>query len=135
MLYEVITFIGGIVSFFSPCIVPVLPVYISILTGDEAKERARLRAVVRTLLFVLGLSVSFVLLGFGAGALGKVLYSKTFLYVMGSIVILLGLYQMGLFKLSFLNRQRTIKVNANKTTGRITSYNVCYTKLLRYFCL
>ncbi|MBN2879439.1 MAG: sulfite exporter TauE/SafE family protein [Clostridia bacterium] len=110
-------FIGGILSFFSPCIVPVLPVYVSILTGDETKERARLRAVVRTLLFVLGLSVSFVLMGFGAGALGNVLYSKTFLIVMGAIVILLGLYQMGLFKLKFLNRQRTINVKATKTTG------------------
>jgi len=76
-----------------------------------------LRAVVRTLLFVLGLSVSFVLMGFGAGALGKVLFSKTFIIVMGAIVILLGLYQMGLFKLKFLNRQRTINVKANKTTG------------------
>lgn len=116
-IFVIGVFIGGIVSFFSPCIVPVLPVYVSILTGDETKEKARLRAVIRTLLFVLGLSVSFVLMGFGAGALGKVLYSKAFLYVIGSIVILLGLYQMGLFKLAFLNRQRTIKINTSKTTG------------------
>ncbi len=62
-----------------------------------AKKKKRTRAVFRTLMFVLGLSVSFVLMGFGAGALGNVLYSKTFIYVMSSIVILLGLYQMGLF--------------------------------------
>jgi len=116
-IFVIGVFLGGILSFFSPCIVPVLPVYISILAGDENAERARMRAVVRTLLFVLGLSVSFVIMGFGVGALGKVLYSKTFVYVAGAIVIVLGLYQMGLFKLKFLNRQATIKVKANKNTG------------------
>lgn len=116
-IFVIGVFIGGILSFFSPCIIPVLPVYISILAGDENAERARMRAVVRTLLFVLGLSVSFVIMGFGVGALGQVLYSKTFIYIAGAIVVLLGLYQMGLFKLKFLNRQATIKVNANKNTG------------------
>jgi len=115
-------FIGGILSFFSPCIVPVLPVYVSILAGDDSKEKARLRAVVRTLLFVLGLSVSFVIMGFGVGALGTVLYSKAFVYISGAIVILLGLYQMGLFKLAFLNRQLSVKVEANKNTGLLSVF-------------
>ncbi len=110
-------FIGGILSFFSPCIIPVLPVYVSILAGEESDERARLKAVVRTLLFVLGLSVSFVIMGFGVGALGRALYSDVFIYIAGAIVIILGLYQMGLFKLKFLNRQAKINVQANKTTG------------------
>ena len=116
-LYVLGVFIGGIASFFSPCIVPVLPVYVSILAGDDTKEKARLRAVFRTMLFVLGLSVAFVTMGFGVGALGKVLYSKTFVYVSGAIVILLGLYQMGLFKLKFLNRQMKVNVKTNKNTG------------------
>lgn len=121
-IFVIGVFFGGILSFFSPCIVPVLPVYVSILAGDDSKEKARLRAVIRTLLFVLGLSVSFVIMGFGAGALGKVLYSNTFLYVAGAIVILLGLYQMGLFKLKFLNRQAKINVKANKNTGFLSVF-------------
>jgi cytochrome c-type biogenesis protein len=112
------TFIGGILSFFSPCIIPVLPVYISILAEQEGgKSINKAKTMIRTLLFVIGLATSFVLLGFGAGALGNVFYSDTLIYICSAIVILLGLYQIGLIKLDILNRQFSINVDASKQSG------------------
>jgi len=58
-------YLAGIASFFSPCIFPIIPVYISILSNGEKKS------VSKTLAFVLGLSVTYIVLGFGAGFIGE----------------------------------------------------------------
>ena len=75
---------AGLLSFFSPCIVPLLPVYILQFssvgaTDQESSIRRRLRVILKSVLFVAGISVCFILLGFGAGALGAVISSKTFM--------------------------------------------------------
>ena len=97
ILYLSTVFAAGLLSFFSPCIVPLLPVYISIFSSGGILEREnmarwRLKIFLKSLLFVAGISVCFVLLGFGAGTLGSVIGSKSFLTAMGLIVILLGLH-------------------------------------------
>ena len=79
---------AGLVSFFSPCILPLLPVYLSLFSsgGVASKEdaaRRKLRVFLKSVLFVAGISVCFILLGFGAGALGSVIRSKSFLAVPG----------------------------------------------------
>lgn len=112
-------FIGGLLSFFSPCILPVLPVYIGILSDEEksgkeiaiGKFRIKTAKLLKTTLFVLGISVSFLLIGFGAGFLGQILRGKYFYPVVGGIVVLLGLHQTGILQLSFLEKEKKIQVN------------------------
>ena len=58
---------AGVLSFFSPCIFPLLPVYLGILSTGGKKS------ITKTILFVFGLSISFIILGFGAGAIGSIL--------------------------------------------------------------
>ncbi len=114
-LYISTVFFAGIISFLSPCVVPLLPVYLSVLAapgaaGEAEKTSAqrRLALVLRTLLFVAGLAVCFVLLGFGAGALGGVINSSAFIKVMGIIVVILGIHQTGLVKLKWLYREKRV---------------------------
>lgn len=99
-------YLAGILSFFSPCIFPLLPVYFGIL-GDGEKS-----SILKTILFVLGLSICFVLLGFGAGTLGDLLMSDTFRVIGGFIVIFFGLFQMDLIRISFLNRTKLLELNS-----------------------
>lgn len=115
--FSITVFIAGIMSFFAPCIFPILPVYMSIL-ADDVGERAiavgklkiYLRPVIRTATFVLGLSTVFVILGFGAGALGSVLKSKYISVFMGLIVIVLGLHQMGIINIKTMQKQKSVEV-------------------------
>ncbi|MHA6260789.1 cytochrome c biogenesis CcdA family protein [Sporosarcina sp. CAU 1771] len=132
-------FFAGILSFFSPCIVPLLPVYVSILsTGDNGttNQKAlftignwslRPKLIFKTSIFVLGLSTSFVLLGFGAGALGSVINTDGFIVFCGAVVILLGLHQIGLFKLSFLNRQSKLELKRSDRRDLLGTYLLGFT--------
>ncbi len=99
-------FLQGLLSFFSPCVLPLLPVYLGYLSGGTAArdEEGKLRyrrgkAVVNTLFFILGISFTFFLLGLGMTAVGRFLGSgrRVFSIVGGVIVILFGLYQLGVF--------------------------------------
>lgn len=114
---------AGVLSFFAPCILPLLPVYVSYLSGslagnvnqggvDTGSMRFRSVFMLRTLIFVLGLSVVFITLGFGSGILGSVISSSRFIAVCGAIVILFGIYQTGLIKISWLEREKSCPVPA-----------------------
>ncbi len=119
-LYISTVFIAGVLSFLSPCIVPLLPVYLSTLASPAAAEdpsRRRLQLFLRTLLFIAGISVTFVLLGFGAGALGSVLNSRVFMIVLGAIVVLLGINQTGLLHLKFLEREKRVTMHTQTRLG------------------
>ena len=124
-LYISTVFLAGILSFLSPCVVPLLPVYLSVLAspgadGEPQKSKMQRRAslIFRSLLFIAGIAVCFVLLGFGAGALGGVINSRVFIMVMGIIVILLGIHQTGLVKLKWLYREKRVDFKrAGKTDG------------------
>jgi cytochrome c-type biogenesis protein len=116
-------FIAGFLSFFAPCTFPLLPVYVGLLT-DEEQEYKRIKigkfeinvgAIIKTMTFVLGLSTSFVILGFGAGFLGNFLYSEWILIVGGFLVILLGIHQMDIIKLPGLSKYKLFSFKNNKT--------------------
>ena len=111
-------FVAGIFSFFAPCLVPLLPVYISMFAGEQSniKKIGRLNinliVIAKTLVFVLGISTSFVILGFGAGALGSVINSKAFIMICGMIVIILGIHQTGLIHFSLLDRDKRLNLKS-----------------------
>lgn len=110
-------FIAGILSFFAPCTFPLIPVYIGLLT-DENEEYKKwtikgkefnIGAIIKTMTFVLGLSTAFVIMGFGAGALGQLINSDWILVVGGLFVVLLGIHQMDIIKIKKFNSYKTIK--------------------------
>lgn len=109
-------FFAGIISFFSPCIFPLLPVYIGNLIGtlDDTmaikfgKIKIYWLPILKTLAFIFGLSFVFVILGYGAGSLGQLINSPYTNVILGIIVISLGIHQMELINISLLQKQKTI---------------------------
>lgn len=111
-------FLQGLLSFLSPCVLPLLPLYIGYLSGgtyvtdEDGKVRYQKRKVaVNTLFFVIGVSFTFFLLGLGVSALGTFFknYQMIFARIGGVIVILFGLYQFGLFGTSkVLGKERRL---------------------------
>ncbi len=95
-------FAQGLLSFFSPCVLPLLPLYIGYLSGGAADDTGtprRGRIFLNTFFFVLGISAAFFLLGFAMSAVGQFFGSNRMLFarIGGVIVILFGLYQLGVF--------------------------------------
>lgn len=108
---------AGVLSFFSPCVLPLFPVYASILAGEQGGRVVRVgrcqvavRPVVNTLAFVMGLSVVFFLLAYAASFLGRVLYVPWVKGLLGGVIIVLGLHQMEVFQWRALLRQRTFQL-------------------------
>ena len=119
-LFFISVFLAGILSFFSPCILPLMPVYVGILLDSDQPKTVRFMGkdiswygLAKTLCFIAGLSTVFLVLGYGAGALGQVLYAPWFRYVLGGIVILLGIHQMGLINIQQLQKQKSIQLKKN----------------------
>ena len=105
----VFTFLEGFASFISPCLLPMLPIYISYFIGEE--DSSYKNAVG----FVLGFTFVFVMLSIFASTFGMLInqYLKYIKIVFGIIIIVLGLNYMELLKLKFLNRSQGIKMNLN----------------------
>lgn len=123
-LFFLTAFTGGILSFFSPCTFPLLPVYMGVLVEDTGEQRWKFgryyvypRPILKTTVFILGLSTVFFLLGYGAGALGGILYNPYTNYIMGGIVILLGLHQMEWIQMKGLQKQFGVDFNKKNRQG------------------
>ncbi len=95
-----ISFLEGIITFVSPCLLPMLPIYISYFAGGKEKDTKRV--IKNSIGFILGFTVVFVLLGALAGTLGSLLneYTTVVNIVTGLIVIFFGLNFLGVFKLN-----------------------------------
>lgn len=116
----VLVFLEGILSFFSPCVIPLIPVYMGYLAGSGKKINEdgtiiyeRKKVFFYTMFFVLGISFSFFILGMSFTTLGSFFSSNKLLLtrVGGILIILLGLFQLGIFDLLFLQKERKIKMN------------------------
>ena len=109
-----IAFLEGIITFISPCLLPMLPVYISYFAGGEDDQRKTLRNAFG---FVLGFTIVFVSLGAFAGSVGSLLMEhKTVVNIVsGLIVIVLGLNFMGVFRIRILNTTKKLDVNIRNT--------------------
>lgn len=110
-------FIQGLISFFSPCVLPLIPLYIGYLSGGAKTENEdgtvtykRSRVLGNTLFFVIGISFAFFLLGLGFTSAGKFFhnYQTLFTRIGGIIVILFGLYQLGLFGQNLFYKEHRI---------------------------
>jgi cytochrome c-type biogenesis protein len=112
-------FIAGILTFLSPCILPLMPLYLSYVSGNfDSESQSTKDSLLISLGFVLGLMLVFSLFGLTATALGRFvnLNGKLFRQISGAIIIFFGLYHMGLIKLSFLAKEKKFKI---KTTGNL----------------
>ena len=111
-------FAAGFLSFVSPCVLPLIPGYISFVSGvsveemraDAAPATSRLQVFLTSLAFVVGFSLVFVALGASATALGKFLFARLPLFskIAGAVLIVFGLHTMGVFRLAFLETEKRV---------------------------
>ncbi|WP_230621230.1 cytochrome c biogenesis protein CcdA [Aggregatibacter sp. Marseille-P9115] len=109
-------FLAGLASFLSPCIFPIIPIYFGILAKGGRK-------ILNTFLFIAGLSLTFVSLGFSFGFLGNLFFNDNVRIIAGIIVIILGIHQLGIIKLNFLERTKVVQV---KTEGKSASFEAFF---------
>ena len=107
-----VALVGGLISFASPCVLPIVPPYLAYMGGVSMDEmnstaHARRRAVLASLFFVLGLSTVFILLGFTASALGRLFLSNQDWFVVGAglIVMVFGAHFLGVIRIGILDRE------------------------------
>ena len=119
-----VAFAAGVLSFLSPCVLPLVPSYVSFITGLtlEELEVRRGTALVHALLFVTGFTIIFVGLGAGATRAGAFLNTQQVWIerVGGALVIVFGLYLLGVIRLGGLGRERRIHLQ-NKPVGYLGS--------------
>lgn len=109
-------FLAGLLSFLSPCVLPLIPGYLSFISGvsiDELSDSTRRgeqtrRLIINTLFFVIGFSIVFIALGVGASSIGRWLQSNLQLFnrIAGVVVFLFGIHVAGLFRINALNYEK-----------------------------
>ena len=112
--------VAGMLSFLSPCVLPLVPPYLVYLTGTslerladaEGEPKVRRETLIAALLFVLGFSTVFVALGASASVIGSLLrvYSGPLAIIAGVIIIVMGLHFLGVTPIAFLHRQKRLEV-------------------------
>lgn len=111
----IFVFLEGLLSFLSPCVIPLIPIYMGYLAGNAKKIGAdgvvsyqRKKVFLHTIFFVLGISFAFFILGMSITTLGTFFNKNQMLFtrVGGILIILLGLYQVGFLEFKFLQRER-----------------------------
>ena len=115
-------FAQGVISFFSPCVLPLLPVYLGYLSGgvrtnEDDRAKGRAKTLLNTLFFVLGVSFAIFLLGLGASVVGSFFgVNRTLLARIGGVVVILfGLYQLGVFGSStLLSKEKRLPLHIDK---------------------
>lgn len=122
----VMAFFAGLLTFLSPCILPLIPAYISFITGmsiddlvSDREEKSKMtgRIFLEMILFILGFSLVFISLGASASYFGKFVFShlKLLRTIGGILVIVFGLYIAGIFNISFLGYERKIHLKMKPT--------------------
>ena len=107
----ILTFLEGVASFISPCLLPMLPIYISYFAGQENKSMKK--TVLNSIGFVLGFTIVFLILSIFASTFGSFISNnlKILKIIFGVVIIILGLNYMQVLKLGFLNKTKRFKLN------------------------
>ncbi len=120
-------FSAGLLSFLSPCVVPLVPVYLASLVGPEILEskagRRRVPIFLHSLSFVVGFSIIFITLGAIAGLTGFAINPSSALLnkIAGSLLIIFGLFMLAALKLPWLNYEKRLTPSLGNTTGYLRS--------------
>lgn len=120
----VVAFTAGILTFLSPCILPLIPSFIAYMTGISYKDlkdenkNARMTTLLHTLVFILGFSIVFIIMGLTATAIGKALfaYQKYIRMLGGVLIIIFGLVLSGIVKAKFMEKDHHLHLHAKKAT-------------------
>ena len=111
-------FLAGLLSFFSPCVLPLIPAYFTFITGYSLEEltegniEIRKKVILSTISFVLGFSVVFILMGGSASYLGGLIYKyKNWIRIIGGVlIIILGIHLTGVFRIRSLEFEKRIQI-------------------------
>lgn len=119
-----VAFLAGITSFFSPCILPLIPAYIAYMAGvsiDDNTKKGRFLILTRTAGFIIGFTIIFVILGVAASALGTFISKNliAFRFISGIIIVFFGLKMLGVIKLNMF--KFASKVKTPKAKGFFSS--------------
>ncbi|MEO1958810.1 MAG: cytochrome c biogenesis protein CcdA [Nautiliaceae bacterium] len=113
----VVSYIAGLLSFFSPCVLPLVPIYFFYITGISAKEleartlskKERIKIFINSLLFIAGFSLVFILIGaVSANLIGNIFANKWFNVIAGVIIILFGVHLGGFYRFKLLQNEKRL---------------------------
>ena len=120
-----IAFLAGLVSFVSPCVLPLVPAYLSLLTGESVEDlkaetaaTARIQTLAHAVAFVLGFSLIFIALGLSASAIGGALdaHRSLIAQIGGVLVVVLGLHMMGMIRIPWLMMDKRLHLRHDRAT-------------------
>ena len=119
----IIAFFAGLISFLSPCVLPIVPPYLAYMSGvalsDVESNKGKPKIVFAALFFVLGLSTVFIFLGFSASAIGAVFFEYQALLnlIAGLVIMLFGLHFLDIYRLQLLDREARFEVENTQGTA------------------
>ena len=131
-------FLEGLLSFLSPCVIPILPIYIGILAGKKEENANgelvfnKKNTITNTLFFVLGICATFFILAFATSFISVFLNEniKTLQIISGVLIVFMGLLQLGVFKIGFLKQEfsakNKVKRKGNKTTPFLMGFTFSF---------
>lgn len=115
-------FAEGLLSFLSPCVLPILPVYVGILAGGAGEKEESRTVLINTLFFVVGITMTFLLLAFTSSLLSRFFQANSQLLqtISGLLIICLGLVQLGWLRINLLEREFSAKSKAYQVGKKVT---------------
>jgi cytochrome c-type biogenesis protein len=126
----VVALSAGLLSFFSPCVLPLVPAYLANLAGitaiDPNSRKSYLPALLHSIAFVLGFSIIFIGLGASVGLWGSKLtaYSLLLRYIAGGLIIAFGIFLIAAYKLPWLNYEKRLKTTVGGNPGYLRSVGI-----------
>jgi cytochrome c-type biogenesis protein len=126
----IVAFSGGLLSFFSPCVLPLVPAYLANLAGvtaiDPNTRKSYLPTLFHSLAFVLGFSIIFIILGASVGLIGTTITAHSVLLrqIAGGLIIAFGIFLIAAFKLPWLNYEKRLKSPTGSNPGYLRSIGI-----------
>jgi len=126
----IVAFGGGLLSFFSPCVLPLVPAYLANLAGvtaiDPNTRKSYLPTLYHSLSFVLGFSIIFIALGASVGLIGTTItaHSDLLRQIAGGLIIAFGVFLIAAFKLPWLNYEKRLNTKTGSNPGYLRSIGI-----------